>query len=74
MKRISLILLTALLAVGIGTSVAYYNTSSLGYDDFNILTVTDEDIKILYIDIKYENVKKALDLFEKCLPDNFITI
>ena len=74
MKKVISILAAALVALAVFTSVAYYNTSSLGYDDANIISVTGDGIRIMYFNIDYKTVKDFYESIKKLLPDNFITI
>ena len=74
MKKTVLILFTSVICLCVGTAVAYYNTSSFGYDNANIITVRDDSVQILDINIKYEDVKKTYEYIKEKTPDNFITI
>ncbi len=74
MKRIILILFTSVLCISAGTAVAYYNTSSFGYDNANIITVTDDSLRIFDLYIEYEDLERAYDYVNEHTPDNFITI
>lgn len=74
MKRVSAILFAAMLSLLVGTSVAYYNTSSLGYDDANIITLREDGIQVLYFDINYETVDKIIEYIKNVKPNRFITI
>ena len=58
----------------IGTGIAYYNTSSFGYDNANLFTVGTESLRILDIEIKYEDVRRTIEFIKENTPDNFITI
>lgn len=51
----------------VGIAVAYYNTASLGYDNANLLTVTNESIRFFDITIKYEDVIMIFKKIEKVL-------
>ena len=50
-----------------GIAVAYYNTASLGYDNANLLTVTNESIRFFDITIKYEDIIMIFKKIEKVL-------
>ena len=49
------------------SAVAYYNTASLGYDNANLLTVTNESIRFFDITIKYEDIIMIFKKIEKVL-------
>lgn len=68
------ILAAASLALAIGTAVAYYNTSSFGYDNANIISVTEESVKIFDFDIKYEDIEKSVEKIKENTPKNFISV
>lgn len=73
MKKEVKILTAASLVLSIGITVAYYNTSSFGYDNANIITVSEESIKIFDFDIKFEEVKKTAEKIKENTPKEFIT-
>lgn len=60
-------LLLSVVVLLVGISVAYYNTASLGYDNANLLTVTNESIRFFDITIKYEDVIMIFKKIEKVL-------
>jgi TPP-dependent 2-oxoacid decarboxylase len=74
MKPIRRILTIATLSLLIGTAVAYYNTSSFGYDDANIISFNNEEVKIFDFDIKYDDVKDKIEKVKQTVPETFITI
>ena len=74
MKKVSSILLLSALCICVGTAVAYYNTSSFGYDDANILTVNDDSVQILYFEIRYQDVEDFVDVLKENAPDKLITV
>lgn len=74
MKKQIKILAIAVFALCIGTTVAYYNTASLGYDNANIVSFDEEQIKILDFDIKYEEIEQVKEKISKYFPKDFITI
>ena len=60
-------LLLSVVVLLVGISVAYYNTASLGYDNANLLTVTNESIRFFDITIKYEDIIMIFKKIEKVL-------
>ena len=60
-------LLLSVVVLLVGIAVAYYNTASLGYDNANILTVTNESIRFFDITIKYEDIIMIFKKIEKVL-------
>ncbi len=74
MKRIVIILTVSALVLFAGTSVAYYNTSSLGYDNANLFEIYDGGFRLLEFDVNYNEIKHIADEICKKAPDKFITI
>lgn len=74
MKKIVSIMLLASLVLVAGVCVAYYNTSSLGYDNNNIIVINNNEIKLLDYNIKYKDIKDKVDKLENALPSQYITI
>lgn len=74
MKAVRRILTLASVCLVVGVCVAYYNTSSLGYDNANIISFNNEEINILDFNIKYEDVKEKIDIMKKHTPSESITI
>lgn len=74
MKAVKRILTLASICLVVGVCVAYYNTSSLGYDNANIISFNNEEINILDFNIKYEDVKEKIDIMKKHTPSESITI
>lgn len=60
-------LLLSVVVLLVGIAVAYYNTASLGYDNANLLTVSNESIRFFDITIKYEDVIMIFKKIEKVL-------
>lgn len=60
-------LLLSVVVLLVGIAVAYYNTASLGYDNANLLKVTNESIRFFDITIKYEDVIMIFKKIEKVL-------
>lgn len=74
MKKETKIILSASLCLCIGVGVAYYNTSSLGYDNANILSFNSEEVNIFDFTIKYTDAKDKIEQFKENTPKSFITI
>ena len=66
-KYVINMLLFSVVVLLVGIAVAYYNTASLGYDNANLLTVTNESIRFFDITIKYEDVIIIFKKIEKVL-------
>lgn len=66
-KYIVNMLLLSVVVLLVGIAVAYYNTASLGYDNANLLTVTNESIRFFDITIKYEDVIMIFKEIQKVL-------
>ena len=66
-KYVINMLLLSVVVLLVGIAVAYYNTASLGYDNANLLTVTNESIRFFYITIKYEDIIMIFKKIEKVL-------
>lgn len=60
-------LLLSVVVLLVGIAVAYYNTASLGYDNANLFTVTNESIRFFDITIKYEDIIMIFKKIEKVL-------
>lgn len=74
MKKPRRILALAALTLLIGISVAYYNTSSFGYDNANIVSFDNEEIRVLDFKIKYREIEEKFEKLKENVPDDFITI
>ena len=66
-KYVINMLLFSVVVLMVGIAVAYYNTASLGYDNANLLTVTNESIRFFDITIKYEDIIMIFKKIEKVL-------
>ena len=66
-KYVINMLLFSVVVLLVGIAVAYYNTASLGYDNANLLTVTNESIRFFDITIKYEDIIMIFKKIEKVL-------
>ena len=73
-KYVINMLLFSVVVLLVGIAVAYYNTASLGYDNANLLTVTNESIRFFDITIKYEDVIMIFKKIEKVLDFKPIVI
>ena len=74
MKKIIIILTVSALVLFAGTSVAYYNTSSLGYDNANLFELYEGGFRLLEFDINYKEIRNIADEICEKMPDKFITI
>lgn len=74
MKKTAGILLIASIVFTAGIGVAYYNTSSIGYDNANIISFNSEQINIFDYRIEYKEIEEKIEKMKKYLPDNYITI
>lgn len=69
-KKIAAILCCSLVAVTVGTSVAYYNTKSFGFDENATLIEYDEE-KFTFMDfnIYYKDISDFLEKVGTVVPD-----
>ena len=74
MKRPAGILTLAAFFLTIGIAIAYYNTSSFGYDDANIISFNSEEINLFDYNIKFEDVEETIEAIKKKMPQTYITI
>lgn len=74
MKRPSRILTLAAFVLVIGVAVAYYNTSSFGYDDANIISFNSEELNLFDYNINFKEVEKKIDKIKEKMPEKYITI
>jgi hypothetical protein len=56
----------------VGVCVAYYNTSSFGYDKTQLVAVNDESIELLDYKIEYEKIKKGYKKIVDNMPSTFV--
>ncbi len=68
------ILFAAAIILSLGIGVAYYNTSTLGYDNANIISFDEEKVNIFDYEIRYKDIKKAEEKIKDLLHDDFIVI
>lgn len=74
MKKEVRILTLATIALAIGITVSYYNTSSLGYDNANILSFDTEQINLFDYYIRYDDIEKYYKKMTEYLPEEIIVI
>lgn len=69
-KKIALILCCSLFAMIVGTSIAYYNTKSFGFDENTTLIEYDEE-KFTFMDfnIYYKDISNFLEKVGTVVPD-----
>ena len=72
LKIASLFICCAIL-FGIGLSIAYVNTQSIGFDEeAKIFAKDNEKITIMNYDIYYDDVDELYEKIEKYVPDNAV--
>ncbi|MCM1286348.1 MAG: hypothetical protein NC213_08965 [Acetobacter sp.] len=65
-RKIVLIILTATIIFFAGTSIAYYNTKTFGFDEnAKVISRDDEKIVIMDYEINLKNFDKSIDKFIK---------
>lgn len=74
MKKITAILLIGITVFCVGSVIAYYNTSSFGYDNANLVTFRENAVKVLDFEISYQSIQEAIKAVEDVLPKRLITI
>ena len=74
MKKEVRILALATIALAIGITVSYYNTSSLGYDNANIISFDTEQINLFDYHIRYDDIEKYYEKITDYLPKDIIVI
>lgn len=73
-KPIRRIIFLSTMAFIIGIIIAYYNTSSLGYDNANIFSFNNEGIYLFDMAISYSKIKEFINMFIKFIPKFIIAI
>lgn len=68
------ILSIAAVVLIIGIIISYYNTSSLGYDNANIVSFDNEQLNIFDYEIRYEKVKDRYNKVKDYIPNEIIII
>lgn len=74
MKKVICILIISSIALTAGVTVAYYNTSSLGYDNANILYIDNDVIRIFDMTIQYKKIQNKIEKIKKDIDKFSITI
>ncbi len=74
-KKIAAIMCCAVIALGAGMSVAYYNTKSFGFDE-NAKVVDYDDKKFSFMDfeIYYKDVSDFIDKVSTIIPQKSHTV
>lgn len=74
-KKITAILCCAVIALGVGMSVAYYNTKSFGFDEnAKVLNYDEEKISFLDFNIYYEDISDFIDKVSVIIPEKSHTM
>lgn len=72
------ILTFAFCCLMIGVFVAYYNTSSFGYDNANIISFNNEEIWLMNFRIEYKDIKTIIEaikaLIKGIAPKYYINV
>lgn len=74
MKKVIGILCLSLVVFSAGIVIAYYHTSSLGYDNANLISFRTDSVQIMDFDIYYEDVKEIWTSLQEAAPKNYTTI
>ncbi len=74
MKKVILILITSVICLTLGLAVAYYNTSSLGYDDTDMLSYSDGVLTVMDNSVNIEKIRQDLESVLNKYLRNPITI
>jgi len=74
MKKIIGIIFLASLVLVSGLSVAYYNTSSFGYDNANLISRGDEQIRVFDYTIEYKDINYIIKKLKSAVPDEMMPI
>ena len=74
MKKTFIILFTSIICLFVGVIVVYYNTASLGYDNAVIISVNENEIRIMDFVVNYEDVKNKSERIAEKFDMDFITI
>ncbi|MCH5320168.1 MAG: hypothetical protein J1E36_00295 [Eubacterium sp.] len=73
--KITVILLCAVIILGAGMSVAYYNTKSFGFDEnAKVVHYDDEKISFMDFDIYYKDVTGFIDRVSEIIPEKSRTV
>lgn len=73
--KIFLIALCSVVLLTVGTTVAYYNTKSFGFDDdVEIIYRDDEKITIMDYNIYYDDIDRIYSKLKTVIPDKTQTL
>lgn len=70
--RVIFFLFSLLLLIGI--IIAYYNTASLGYDNANIVSFNNEEIRLFDYVIKYKDISYFIHLLKNLFNPQIVSI
>ncbi len=73
-KPVRCILFLSTIVFIIGIIIAYYNTSSLGYDNANILSFNNEGIYVFDMSVRYSDIAYFINIIKKFIPKYSIAI
>lgn len=74
-KKISIrLILSAVLLLLAGVTIAYYNTASFGYDNANVLSVDYDSINIFALEIKFQTVSDIISFLKRFILTYFFVI
>lgn len=74
-RKIAAIMCCAVIALGVGTSIAYYNTKSFGFDEnTKIISYDKEKISFMDFSIYYEDVSDFIDKVSTVIPEKTRTV
>ena len=69
-RRTAAVLVAAMLIVAVGTSVAYYNTKSFGFDEDAVIFLQEEDGFTLFdYKVYYNDVEEFYKTTREYMPD-----
>ncbi len=73
--KVFLIFFCAAIVFGAGTSIAYYNTKSLGFDEnAKIVSTDNEKFTIMDFDFYYKDINEFYNKLESFLPEKSYSI
>lgn len=74
-KKISIrLILSAVVLLLTGVTIAYYNTASFGYDNANVLSVDYDSINIFALEIKFQTVSDIISFLKRFILTYFFVI
>lgn len=74
-KKISIrLILSAVLLLLAGVTIAYYNTASFGYDNANVLSVDYDSINVFALEIKFQTVSDIISFLKRFILTYFFVI